>query len=38
MPTLDPNLHLVDFLQTAPDTLKTQVIQAIDQANGFWTI
>lgn len=35
MPTLDPNLHLVDFLQTAPDTLKTQVIQAIDQANGF---
>ena len=35
MTTLDPNLHLVDFLQAEPDYLETQVTQAIDQANDF---
>lgn len=35
MTTLDPNLHLVNFLTIAPDFLQQQVIQALDQANDF---
>ena len=35
MTTLDPNLHLVDFLDVAPERLKTQIVKAVDQANDF---
>ncbi|ALF59782.1 M3 family metallopeptidase [Psychrobacter urativorans] len=35
MPTLSPDLRLVDFADTAPSTLQTEVTAAIDNANLF---
>ncbi|WP_201615561.1 M3 family metallopeptidase [Psychrobacter urativorans] len=35
MPTLAPDLHLVDFADTATSDLQTQVTTAIDKANTF---
>ena len=35
MNSIAPDLHLVDFSSTTPDTLQSQVISAIDAANRF---
>ena len=35
MTSISANLRLVDFDNVAPDTLKNQVISAIDTANAF---
>ncbi|MFC6380091.1 M3 family metallopeptidase [Psychrobacter glacincola] len=35
MTSISPELHLVDFANTAPNTLQQQVISAIDAANAF---
>ena len=35
MNSIAPDLHLVDFSSTTPDSFRSQVISAIDAANGF---
>ena len=35
MTSISPDLHLVDFASTTPDTLQSQVTSAIDAANTF---